>query len=76
MDRHLRFGIATRLTFAASVLAFAFGPVVLATEAPVAPAQAGATPMLEPSTLLMVGLGLVGIAIFRSRHRDSSPSHE
>ncbi len=33
------------------------------------PVRASAAPMLEPTTLLLVGIGLVGIAIFRTRYR-------
>jgi hypothetical protein len=29
-----------------------------------------AGPLLEPSTLALIGLGLVGLAVFRARFRD------
>lgn len=37
------------------------------------PAAASAPPLLQPSTLVLVGLGLVGLAVFRARaqnHRE------
>lgn len=69
MELHPRFGIAGLFVGVVSFVALCFGPLFAAsTEAP--PTRADATPILEPSTLLLVGIGLVGIAIFRSRSRD------
>ncbi len=64
-----------------TALAFLFfTPVLLASasapEALKEPAQdgtsllSGAAPLLEPSTLVLVGLGLIGLAVFRTRYRQ------
>ena len=33
-------------------------------------AQTASQPLLEPSTLLLVGVGLIGLAVYRARYRD------
>lgn len=55
---------ATLLAALTASSARAFGD-----DAATTPVRASAAPMLEPTTLLLVGIGLVGIAIFRTRYR-------
>lgn len=69
MDRHPRFGIPGILAFFVSSVVLCVGPLFAVTGAS-EPTRADATPILEPSTLLLVGLGLVGIAVFRAKKRD------
>lgn len=33
-------------------------------------AQTASQPLLEPSTLLLIGVGLIGLAVYRARYRD------
>ncbi|MBI4881039.1 MAG: PEP-CTERM sorting domain-containing protein [Planctomycetes bacterium] len=63
-----------------AVLAFVLAPALKASAAAAeslegsaqegASLLSGAAPLLEPSTLVLVGLGLIGLAVFRTRYRQ------
>lgn len=72
MDRHPRFGIAGWISVTFASVALCVGPLFArADQAADLPVRAAAAaPILEPSMLLMLGIGLVGVAIFRARNRN------
>lgn len=57
------------VTLGSFVSSVAFAATTEAIPEPVT-AQTASQPLLEPSTLLLIGVGLVGLAVYRARYRD------